>query len=64
MYVVRKDGKYFKANGYVESSGRCDTATWVNRSGDGWGTSSKAMADIVAEKHGGVAIPYVERDGF
>ena len=58
FYVIKKDGKYFKANGYVNSSGLCDTATWVDRAGDSWATSSKDEADNVARLHGGEAVPY------
>ena len=58
FYVVKKGAKYFKGNGYVNTSGQCDTVTWVDRAGDSWATSSKADADTVAQVHGGTAIPY------
>jgi hypothetical protein len=58
FYVIKKGSKYFKANGYVNSGGSCDTATWVLRAGDSWATSSKEEAEAVAQFHGGKAIPY------
>jgi len=64
FYVIRKEGKYLKSNGWINSSGLGENITWVEKSGDGWATTSKEVADTVARYNGGEAIPYVERDGF
>ena len=58
FYVIKKGQKYFKSNGYVNSSGCCDTATWVATSGQAYGTSSKEKAVQIARVHGGKAVPY------
>lgn len=52
-YTVKKDGKYFKSNGYVNSSGRCDTHTWVASKQLAWSTSSLEDAQTVADYNGG-----------
>ena len=58
FYVIQKGDKYFKANGFVNSSGRCDTATWTPTIGQSWATSSLEMAMIVADYHGGNPVEY------
>jgi len=48
FFVVKKDAKYFKANGYVNSSGLCDTVTWVDRAG--FASVKKAEALVAGDR--------------
>jgi len=57
-YLVEKDGKYFKSNSYVNSSGLCEDFTWVPSMGNAWATSSLEEAQAVASRNGGKPVEY------
>ncbi len=52
-YVIRKGSSYFSSNGYVNTSGRCDSATWVSDREMATAVSSYEFAQTIASVHGG-----------
>ena len=54
FYVIRAGDQYFSSGGgWVNTSGLCDTATWVGDPDKAWCTSSIEHAEAVANYNGG-----------
>ena len=60
LYIISRNGEYFTSgsSGYVNSTGYCQTPTWVPSIHAAWGTTSKDLAESVVSFHGGVVQPY------